>query len=249
MTTAPSTHTAKFFNGDWVQLAPWYYDPLHDYAFFKYEPSMLKTKPIEIELAPEKARRNTEFMVVGNDNGEKLSSAVGYLDDVMRGPPEYSSNGLELVDVNTVYYTSLTMNSRGSSGAPVLDVDGKALAIVGGGSSSSRHIMMLPLHQAKKTLAILQDGELPPRGTIQAVLVRKEPSELERIGFPVDEVIAMSGEFRKEKGLLQIESTVPRGPAFQKLMQGDVLALADGKPVSEHHHCRIPRQPAVRGVC
>ncbi|KAJ1937389.1 hypothetical protein EC988_007904, partial [Linderina pennispora] len=157
MTTAPSTHTAKFFNGDWVQLAPWYYDPLHDYAFFKYEPSMLKTKPIEIELAPEKARRNTEFMVVGNDNGEKLSSAVGHLDDVMRGPPEYSSNGLELVDVNTVYYTSLTMNSRGSSGAPVLDVDGKALAIVGGGSSSSQHIMMLPLHQAKKTLAILQD--------------------------------------------------------------------------------------------
>ncbi|KAJ1953570.1 hypothetical protein EC988_002915 [Linderina pennispora] len=92
---------------------------------------------------------------------------------------------------------------------------------------------MLPLHQAKKTLAILQDGELPPRGTIQAVLVRKEPSELERIGFPVDEVIAMSGEFRKEKGLLQIESIVPRGPAFQKLMQGDVLALADGKPVSD----------------
>ncbi|KAJ2813586.1 hypothetical protein GGI24_006517, partial [Coemansia furcata] len=42
MATGPSFHKATFFNDMELFLQPTYYDPIHDFAFFRYDPADLK---------------------------------------------------------------------------------------------------------------------------------------------------------------------------------------------------------------
>jgi len=50
-----------------------YRDPVHDFGFFRYDPSKVRMGQLaEIPLAPENARVGVEIRVVGNDAGEHV---------------------------------------------------------------------------------------------------------------------------------------------------------------------------------
>ncbi|KAJ2808539.1 serine protease, partial [Coemansia furcata] len=91
MATGPSFHKATFFNDMELFLQPTYYDPIHDFAFFRYDPADLKNSfvPKEIKLAPEKARSGMEFRIVGNNSNEKMSVHQGELSQLDRNAPNY----------------------------------------------------------------------------------------------------------------------------------------------------------------
>lgn len=64
---------AVFMNKEEVDLVPIYYDPVHDFGFYHFDPEAVKFLEIaEIELNPEGAKVGVEIRVVGNDSGEKL---------------------------------------------------------------------------------------------------------------------------------------------------------------------------------
>lgn len=64
---------AVFMNKEEVDLVPIYYDPVHDFGFYRFDPKAVKFMDIaEIELNPEGAKVGVEIRVVGNDSGEKL---------------------------------------------------------------------------------------------------------------------------------------------------------------------------------
>ncbi|KAJ2558403.1 hypothetical protein EV175_000807, partial [Coemansia sp. RSA 1933] len=74
MGSGPAYHKASFFDNQEVFLQPTYYDPIHDFAFFRYDPSELQGfEPKAICMAPEKAHTGLEFRLVGNTGNEKMS--------------------------------------------------------------------------------------------------------------------------------------------------------------------------------
>ena len=80
VSAGPIVAQATFRNYEEVELNPVYYDPIHDFGFFRFDPSKIKFMDlIQIPLCPEKVKIGIEIKVVGNDNNETLSILSGTL--------------------------------------------------------------------------------------------------------------------------------------------------------------------------
>jgi len=71
----PVRLSATFQNQERVDGVPLYRDPIHDFAFVRYNPDDLKyAQPNSLPLRPEKIRTGLNIRVIGSDGGEQLSS-------------------------------------------------------------------------------------------------------------------------------------------------------------------------------
>jgi hypothetical protein len=205
---------------------------VHDFGILRFDPKAIKYMTVSaLQLRPDFAKVGVEIRVVGNDAGEKLSILSGVISRLDRNAPEY---GEGYSDFNTNYIQAAAAASGGSSGSPVVNRDGFAVALQAGGRADGAATdYFLPLDRPSRALQLIQRGESVSRGTIQTQWILKPFDKCRRLGLSPDLEKAIRTKFLKETGMLVAEIVLPEGPASSKVEEGDLLISVNGELITQ----------------
>ncbi|KAK1506822.1 PDZ domain-containing protein [Colletotrichum tamarilloi] len=221
-----------FDNHEEVDAYPVYRDPVHDFGILRFDPKAVKYMKLNaLVLRPDLAKVGVEIRVVGNDAGEKLSILSGFISRLDRNAPEY---GEGYSDFNTCYYQANAAASGGSSGSPVVNVDGFAVALQAGGRSDGASTdYFLPLDRPLRALECIRQGKPVTRGDIQCQFLLKPFDECRRLGLTPETEAATRQHFPKDNNMLVAEIVLPKGQSDQKIEEGDILVKVNGERVGQ----------------
>ncbi|CAG7928420.1 unnamed protein product [Penicillium olsonii] len=221
-----------FDNHEECDVKPVYRDPVHDFGILQFDPTKIRYMDLtELKLQPDGARVGTEIRVVGNDAGEKLSILSGVISRLDRNAPEY---GEGYCDFNTNYIQAAAAASGGSSGSPVVNLAGHAVALQAGGRADGAATdYFLPLDRPLRALECIRQGKPVTRGTIQTQWVLRPFDECRRLGLTPEWEAAVRAAAPSETNMLAAEIILPEGPGDNKLLEGDVLLKVNGELLTQ----------------
>ncbi len=230
----PVDGVAYFQNKERLSVKAVYRDPLHDFSILQYDPKQLSNfSPKGLKLDQNKARRGLDIRVIGSDGGEQLSILAGTIARLDRAAPRYGRYGYN--DFNTFYFQAASGTSGGSSGSPVVDIEGDVVALNAGANSNTASSFFLPLNGVIRALAYLRNDQKVPRGTVQTIFQHLSIDRLKRLGLPEQYIRAINEVDQPISGLLTVGQVFREGMASDKLLVGDILLTINDEPVYDFY--------------
>ncbi len=230
--SGPMTATATFQNQERVEVVPLYRDTVHDFGFLRYDPGDLDfIKPQALHLRPDKATTGLDIRVLGSDGGEQLSILAGTIARLDRPVPNYGRYGYN--DFNTFYMQAASSTSGGSSGSPVIDIDGDVVALNAAANTNTASSFFLPLDRVVHALKLLREGKSIKRGTLQTLFDHRPFRSLRRIGLNRTEENTIRDAQPGINGMLVVGQVITAGVASEKLSEGDILLSIDDQTITD----------------
>jgi len=224
----PIRLSATFQNQERVDGVPLYRDPIHDFAFVRYNPEDLKyAQPKSLPLRPDKVRTGLNIRVIGSDGGEQLSILTGTIARLDRQVPSYGRYGYN--DFNTFYIQAASSTSGGSSGSPVIDLDGDVVALNAAANTKTASSFFLPLPRIQYALERLQSGQKIDRGGLQTVFAHESFRDLARLGLDEQTEQNAREADPANNGMLLVQQVIAGGVADGVLEEGDIVLSIDNQ--------------------
>ncbi|KAJ2031131.1 hypothetical protein IWW57_000851 [Coemansia sp. S610] len=232
VSAGPIVARAIFNNQEEVELKAIYRDPIHDFGFFKFDPALIKhTKLEEIALYPEGAKVGVDIRVIGNNAGQQVSILASSISLIDRNVPELGE--MTYNDSNTFYIQASTNGSGGSSGSPMINIAGQAVAIVSAGLTKASTDLYLPLDRVKCALECIQAQTEVKRGTIQTTFQYRSYDKVRRLGVSEAVENIVRQDTPGGVGMMVVKTVLPEGPGqIAGLEEGDVLYRINDKTVA-----------------
>ena len=230
--SGPIRLSATFQNQERVDAVPLYRDPIHDFAFIRYDPAQLEfAQPTSLALRPDKVRTGMNVRVIGSDGGEQLSILTGTIARLDREVPSYGRYGYN--DFNTFYLQAASSTSGGSSGSPVIDFAGDVVALNAAANTRTASSFFLPLPRIQHALERLQAGKPIERGGVQTLFQHKPFRELKRLGLDQPTLGKIRQHDPDNNGMLVVSQVIKGAVADGKLDEGDILVSIGGQIITD----------------
>ena len=232
LSSGPIRISGTFQNQERVDAVPLYRDPIHDFAFVRYDPAALAyAKPASLALRPDKVRTGMNIRVIGSDGGEQLSILPGTIARLDREVPSYGRYGYN--DFNTFYMQAASGTSGGSSGSPVIDLDGDVVALNAAANTRTASSFFLPLPRIQHALKRLQADMPIERGGFQTIFSHQPFRQLQRLGLDSESEQQARQSQQGINGMLTVSQVIPGGVAENLLQPGDILLRIGGSIVTD----------------
>jgi hypothetical protein len=155
-----------------------------------------------------------------------MSILSGFISRTDRNAPEYDGYR----DFNTCYYQANAAATGGSSGSPIVNSKGQAIAIQAGGRTDDPSTnFFLPLDEPLRALGLLQKGEPVSRGDIQCKFLLKPFDECRRLGLTPAWEAHVREAHPKDTSMLVVRTVLPSGVSSGKIKEGDILLTVNGQ--------------------
>ncbi len=216
--TGPALVKIVFENGQSTQARLLHYDAWHDFALVKIDPASVDFQLREVPLGDSLALKEQEdVLLIGNNDAQEYSVKFGKVSTLILDKGSRHS-----ATIQTTFD-----RAGGSSGSPVFNAKGEAVAIHFAGTDTTS--FELRIEYLKDALeAIRRIGQVR-RGDVGLDLKLVLVSDAEK-HFQLPEPLA-----RKVRGLrpglkhmVAVESRVSGTPAYEAFLPGDLLLTLDG---------------------
>ncbi len=216
--TSPSIVKITFENGSSTEANLVYYDAWHDFGIYKVDPAKVEMKIEAVELGSSFGlKEQDDVFMIGNNDGEEYSVKFGKISNL------YLNKGAR----HSATLQTTFDRAGGSSGSPVFNADGKAVAIHFAGTETTSFEMRI--EYLRDALSQLKKAGKVRRGDVglQADLILVSDAQKH---FHLDEATAKKVKALRQdlKQMVAVRSRVPRTPAFSKLLPGDLILTVDG---------------------
>ncbi len=211
--SSPAYVKINFHDGSFTEANILYYDPTHDFGFYKIDPAEVEFELKAVELGEwDKLSLGDELLLIGNNEKEEYSIKVGTITNL----------NVNKGDRHSSYIHTTFDRTGGSSGSPVWNTAGEVIAIHARGTDTSS--FELPIDYLIDALELIQNEISIQRGEIGVDLELISIGEaIKHFNFPE----ALRKEIGPSKAgtpkVIQIESMVPRTTGETTLRASDII--------------------------